>query len=156
MTSQQRGEIMTETKVGPNQGRARRTWIVLISTVALLVALAVWNSARMSLSMSTAASDDQQFAQTAPGTNTKIAVEIAEPAPEGTAKGKLLQKKTEEIYARTSSSVTLRWNAQTKIVMGKEADIHPGAVVHVTGTVRSDHTIQAEQLVILTGYVKVQ
>jgi uncharacterized protein YdeI (BOF family) len=156
MTSQQRGKNMTETRVGPSQGRARRTSIVLIAAVVLLVALAIWNSARMSLSMSTAASDDQQFAQTAPGTNTKIVMEIAESAPEGTAKGKLLQKKTDEIYTRTTSTVTLRWNAQTKIVMGKEADIHPGAVVHITGMVRSDHSVQAEQLVILTGYVKVQ
>jgi len=52
--------------------------------------------------------------------------------------------------------VTVRWNAQTKIVMGKETDIHAGAIVHVTGTVRNDHAIQAEQVVILTGYVKVQ
>jgi hypothetical protein len=40
---------------------------------------------------------------------------------------------------------------QTKLVMGKKADIHPGAVVHVTGTIRDDHSILAEQLVILTG-----
>lgn len=147
---------MTEANWGPNKSRARRVWFVLIAVVMLLVALAVWNSARMSLSMSTAASDEQQFAQTAPGTSTKIAVEISESSPEGTAKGKLLQKKTEEIYTRTASSVNLRWNSQTKIVMGKEADIHPGAVVHVTATVRNDHAIQAEQIVILTGYVKVQ
>jgi len=142
--------------IGPNQTRARRMWFVLIAAVVLLVALAVWNSARMSISMSAAASGDQQFAQTAPGTNTRIMVEITESVPEGTAKGRLLEKKTAELYARTASSVTLQWNAQTKIVMGKEADIHPGAVVHLTGTVRSDHSIQAEQLVILTGYVKVQ
>jgi uncharacterized protein YdeI (BOF family) len=147
---------MTEAKVGPNQGRARRAWFVLTAAVLLLVALAVWNSARMSISMSAAASDEQQFAQTAPGTNTKIVVEIAESAPEGTAKGKILQEKTKELYTRTTSSATLRWNTQTKIVMGKEADIHPGAVVHVTGTIRNDRAIQAEQLVILTGYVKVQ
>jgi hypothetical protein len=147
---------MTETKVGPNQGRTRGVWFMLIAVVVLLVAFAVWNSARMSLSMSAAASDEKQLAQTALGTSTKIVVEISESAPEGTAKGKLLQKKTEELYARTASNVTLLWNAQTKIVMGKEADLHPGAIVHVTGTVRNDHAIQVEQLVILTGYVKVQ
>lgn len=148
--------MMMETKVGPNQSRARRVWLVLIAAVLLLVTLVVWNSARMSVSMSAAASDEHQFAQTAPGTSTKIVVEIAASAPEGTLKGKLLQKKTEEIYTRTASSVTLHWNTQTKIVMGKEADIHSGAVLHVTGTVRNDRAIQAEQMVILTGYVKVQ
>jgi len=147
---------MTETKVRPNRSRARRVWFVLIAVVILLVGVAVWNSARMSVSMSAAASDEKQFAQAAPGTATKIVVEIATSATEGTLKGKLLQKKTEEIYTRTASSVAVRWDTQTKIVMGKEADIHPGAVVHVTGTVRDDHAIQADQVVILTGYVKVQ
>ena len=147
---------MTETKVGPNQNHARRVWFVLIAVVILLVGVAVWDSARMSVSMSAAASDEKQFAQTAPGTAIKIVVEIATSATEGTLKGKLLQKKTEEIYTRTASSVAVRWDTQTKIVMGKEADIHPGAVVHVTGTVRDDHAIQADQVVILTGYVKVQ
>jgi len=147
---------MTPSKVVPNQGRSRLVWFVLVAAVVLLAALAVWNSARMSVSMSAAASDEPQFAQTAPGTSTKIVVEISESAPEGTAKGKLLQKKTKEIYTRTASNVTLGWNSQTKMVMGKEADIHPRAVVHVTGKVRSDHSIEAEQVVILTGYVKVQ
>ena len=62
----------------PNLSRARRVWFVLIVAVVLLIALAVWNSARMSMSMSAAASDEQQFAQNAPGTSTKIVVEIAE------------------------------------------------------------------------------
>jgi hypothetical protein len=148
-----KGTIMTENQV---VGRPRRVWFALVTMVAVLMALAVWNSARKSLSMSAAASDEKQFAQAAPGTSTKIVMEISESASDGTAKGRVLQKKTEEIYTRTASNVTLRWTAQTKVVMGKEADIHTGAVVHVTGTVRNDHAIQAEQVVILTGYVKVQ
>jgi hypothetical protein len=65
-------------------------------------------------------------------------------------------KKTEEIYARTATPVTVQWNAQTNIVMGEMADVHAGAVVHVTGTVQKDHSSDAEQIVILTGYVKVR
>jgi hypothetical protein len=50
----------------------------------------------------------------------------------------------------------VKFNAQTKIVMGKPADVHAGAIVHVTGTVQKDRVIAAEQIVVLTGYVKVQ
>jgi putative AlgH/UPF0301 family transcriptional regulator len=83
-------------------------------------------------------------------------LEIAEAGSEGKITGKLLQKKTEEIYTRTATAVTVQSNSQTKIVMGKPADVHAGAVVHVTGTVQKDHVIAADQIVILTGYVKVQ
>lgn len=75
---------------------------------------------------------------------------------DGKITGKLLERKTEEVYARTTTPVTLQSNAQTKMVMGKAADVHSGAVVHVTGTVQKDHSVQAEQIVILTEYVKVQ
>ena len=83
-------------------------------------------------------------------------LEIAEAGSEGKITGKLLQKKTEEIYTRTATAVTVQSNRQTKIVMGKPADVHAGAVVHVTGTVQKDQVIAADQIVILTGYVKVQ
>lgn len=40
--------------------------------------------------------------------------------------------------------------------MGKLGDLRAGAVVHVKGTIGDDHHIAAEQIVILTGYVKVR
>ena len=39
---------------------------------------------------------------------------------------------------------------------GKPADVKAGAIIHITGTVHNDHNVQAEQIVILTGYVQVQ
>ncbi len=79
-----------------------------------------------------------------------------ETTPDGTFRGKLLEKKTEEVYARTSALVTVQFNAQTKMVMGKPADIHAAAIVHATGTLRADRSLDAEQIVILTGYVRVE
>ena len=96
------------------------------------------------------------FAQATPGSKEKIVVEIAEAAANGAVQGKVLQKKTEEIYVRTDIPVTLQTTSQTKFVMGKAADLRPGAVVHVTGTVRVDRGLDVEQIVILTGYVRVE
>ena len=47
-------------------------------------------------------------------------------------------------------------NEHTKIVMGNPTDLQAGAVMQVTGTLRKDHAVAAEQIVILTGYVEVQ
>lgn len=146
-----------EAKNASEGKRARRVWITLVALVALLAGLAVWMSARMSGKMSTAgASGEQALAKAAAGSKAKVVVEIAETTPDGTFRGKLLEKKTEEVYARTSALVTVQFNAQTKMVMGKPADIHAAAIVHATGTLRADRSLDAEQIVILTGYVRVE
>jgi hypothetical protein len=152
-----RKELRVETKKEQATTRGRVGWFVLIAVMVLLAIFAVWKSASMSKSMSAAAaSDEKQVLQSTPGTKTKFVVEIGEPSAEGTIRGKLLEKKTEEIYARTATAVTVQFNAQTNIVMGKKSDIHPGAVVHITGVIKDDRSVQAEQIVILTGYVKIQ
>jgi uncharacterized protein YdeI (BOF family) len=151
-----RKESRVENKKERVTTRGRVGWFAIIAVIALLAIFAVWKSASMSKSMSAAASDEKQVLQSAPGTKTKFVLEIGEPTAEGTIRGQLLQKKTEEIYARTTTSVTVQFNAQTNFVMGKKSDIHAGAVVHITGTVKDDHRVQAEQIVILTGYVKIQ
>jgi hypothetical protein len=40
--------------------------------------------------------------------------------------------------------------------MGKQEDVHPSAVVHVTGTLKKDRSVDATQIVILTGYVEIK
>jgi len=131
-------------------------WVALAAIVVLLIALALWKSARSSTTMSAAASDDQQFAQTTPDSVTKLVLQIEDASAEGTFRGNLLRKKTEEIYLRTATTLTVHFVPKTSIVMGKHADLHSGAIVHVTGTVLKDRSIDATQLVILTGYVQVQ
>jgi hypothetical protein len=150
-------EANMEINRDANSKRIRRVWAVLIGSVVLAVALVLWMSARMSGKMSdAAATDEQAFAKAAPGDQAKIVLEITE-APSGAAiRGTLLQKKTEEVYGRTRTKVTVQCNAGTKLVMGKQEDLSPGAVVHVTGAVRKDHSLDAEQIVILTKYVRVE
>ena len=133
-----------------------RVGVSLIAVGLLAIVFVLWNAARKAGSMAAAASsDEQQFAQAAAGEKTKIVIEIASSA-NGTIKGKVLQKKSETVYTRTNSEALVHWGAQAKIVMGKEDDVHAGAIVHVTGAAGKDHSIAAEQIVILTGYVKVE
>lgn len=137
--------------------KVRRVWSMLIVMLILLLALVVGKSGSMAKRMSTVtASNGQDFAHSATGSQVEFVVEIREAGADGKITGELLEKKTEEIYTRTTTPVTVQWNAQTKMVMGKAADVRSGALVHVTGTVQKDHSLQAKQIVILTGYVKVQ
>jgi hypothetical protein len=139
---------------------SRKIWIATIAVIVLLGALFVWRSARIAAAMSTPVSLTAQQLQEAPANApTKIVIEITDSSSkgsEGTLRGKLLQKKTEELYTRTASDVSIHFNDKTKLVMGKLADLHSAAIIHVTGTAREDKSIDAQQLVILTTYVKVQ
>jgi len=138
------------------EGRARVVWGVLIAVVVLLFALAVWKSGATAKMMSAASSSEQEFSRIAAGSAAKFVAEITEVSAEGKITGRLLQKKTEEVYARTATVAMVQPNEHTKIVMGKPADLRAGAVVHITGTVQKDRAVAAEQIVILTGYIKVQ
>jgi len=137
--------------------RTRAEIGTLLVVVGLLAAaFMVWDSARRAASMAAAASaDEKQFAQAAQGQKIKLVIEIEETS-NGTIKGKVLQEKSETVYARTGTAAIVHSGSQTKVVMGKPEDVHAGAVVHVTGTTERDRSITAEQIVILTGYVKVQ
>ncbi len=52
--------------------------------------------------------------------------------------------------------MTIKAGPSTRYVMGKPADLRRSAVIRVTGTLDSDHHVDAEQIVILTGYVQVR
>ena len=131
-------------------------WLGTLFVVVLLATLAIWRAAREAGTMSAAAANDANAAAVKPGEVTKIVMEIAETPTDGKIRGILLAKRTDEVYSRTRTQVTVSYAAETKFVMGKAADVRAGAVVHVTGVSQKDHSLEAQQIVILTGYVKIE
>jgi hypothetical protein len=85
----------------------------------------------------------------------KVVVEIQKPEGDGAFAARLLDRRSDTVYSRTATPVNIRSDSTTRFVMGKAADVRAAAVVHVTGTVDADHRLNAEQIVILTGYVEV-
>ncbi|MDQ1408118.1 MAG: hypothetical protein QOG55_3747 [Acidobacteriaceae bacterium] len=137
--------------------RTPSAWAAILSVIVVITALLVWGSFRSAKSMSTAAASDEDiFIHATPGDVVKVVLEIETASTEGSLRGKLLQKETEKIYRRTNTQVTAQSGAQTKIVMGKQTDIHPAAVVHLTGVLKKDRSVDASQIVILTGYVEIK
>lgn len=136
--------------------RSSRPWgIFLLAGLAALSLLFVWQGAEKMMTMKTQAANHTEFLQLKAQDEAKIVVEIAE-APAGRIRGKLLEKLDETHYARTGNQAEIAWGNETAIVMGKAEDIRAGAVVHVTGKVAADRSVQAQQIVILTGYVQVK
>ncbi len=134
--------------------KSTRTWIFACIALALLVAFAVWRSAEKAMEMESAASGAAAFELLKPGDLVKIVLEVTDSSPGETIKGRLLEKQTETVYNRTSTLAEADFDNNTSFVMGRAADIHPGAVLHITGTATSRHTVHARQIVVLTGYVQ--
>ncbi|MGB8324709.1 MAG: hypothetical protein WCE52_17255 [Candidatus Acidiferrum sp.] len=149
--------MQTTANTGESKRRSRLAWSAIIASLVALAGFAVWHSARTAASMSGAASSEEsQFAQAQVGSKVKVAMEVASANADGTLRGTLLQKKTEEKYARTSMEVVAHIADHTAYVMGKRDDVHGGSVIHITGVVQKDRSLDAEQIVILTGYVHLE
>jgi hypothetical protein len=96
-----------------------------------------------------------EFVRLNPQDEPKIVIEVRE-TRERRILGDILEQQHQTLYRRTTNPVEVTWTSDTKLVMGKAENIRAGAVVHVSGTVASDRSIRAQQLVILTGYVPLQ
>ena len=131
-----------------------QTWIFACTALALLVAFAVWRSAEKAMKMESAAAGPAAFESLKPGDLVKIVLEVTDSSPRETIKGILLEKQTETVYKRTGTLAEADFDNSSSFVMGRATDIHPGAVLHITGTATSRHTVHARQIVVLTGYVQ--
>jgi hypothetical protein len=136
--------------------RTNRIWIVLLVALALLAFFAMRHSLSKAMQMNSQPTAVDSLAQLKPGDEAKVVLELTSVAPAVSIEGNVLEKQSEAVYRRTGSSLKVAFSAATPVVMGKESDIHAGAVVHTKAKMGDDHRFHAEQIVILTGYVKVQ
>jgi hypothetical protein len=129
--------------------------IFILAALAVLSLAYVWKGGARIVKMETQAASKSKFSQSKTHDEAKVVVEIVD-ASLRKFSGRLLEQKDESHYVRTGESVEASWDKDTKMVMGKGEDVRAGAIVHITGKVTEDHSVAAAQIVILTGYVKVQ
>lgn len=136
--------------------RTTQLWIVALVGLALLSVLAMWRGMGKAMQMKAETTAAAAIPQLKAGDEAKIVLEVTGVAAAASVEGNVLEKQTETVYRRTGKTAKIAFDAATPVVMGKTPDVHPGAVVHVTAKVGDDHALHAEQIVILTGYVKVE
>jgi hypothetical protein len=106
--------------------------------------------------MSTADTSDSLFESIAPGSSAKAVVRLDSVKGEE-LKGTLLEKQSDTVYRvpfRRTVAVIAVLTPDASVVMGKPQDIAVGAVVQLAGTIDASHILQTNQVVILTGYVR--
>jgi len=79
---------------------------------------------------------------------------------DGKLSGTLLQRENDTVYrqpaADSGSELEAALTTKTVVVMGRPQDIVPGAVVQVAGILDHSHILHTNQIVILTGYLRVE
>jgi hypothetical protein len=142
------------------QFRINETSLKWIIFLAVLAAVGVWAFRGVLVraqQMSTADTTASTFASISPGSSAKAVVRL-ESVSGKELKGTLLEKQGDTVYLLPSEStptVIAVLTPDTSVVMGKPKDIAVGAVVQLAGVLDADHALQTNQVVILTGYVRV-
>ena len=128
------------------------------SFVVLLIVFAIWTLRDVVPRANRMKPADQQastyFATTAGSKTT--AVVILDGVAGKVLKGRLLRRDTDTTYhtpPKGEFPVTAVLTPETAVVMGKPADVIPGAIVQLSGILDSHHAMHTSEIVILTGYV---
>jgi hypothetical protein len=139
-----------------HSSRTTRIWIAVLVALAVLSFLAMRRSLGKAMQMQVQATSSASLPQLKVGEEVKVVVEITSVLSGSIIQGTLLEKQTETVYHRSGNSTKIAFEPSTPVVMGKVSDIHQGAIVHIKAKMGEDHVLHAEQIVVLTGYVKVQ
>jgi len=88
-----------------------------------------------------------------PGTTVNITLFVSTLPTEHRLTGIFLESDEAEpfnVFHRTQRHVEASWTPETKVIMGQENEIQPGALIRVAGKVDEKGLINASQIVILT------
>jgi len=133
-------------------------WIAFLLLLTAAVGLASRSVLVRVSRMKAADTSVSAFIKMPPGTFTKVVVRVEKVAG-GHLTCTLLQRETDAVYrlpaAASGAEVSAVLRPDTPIVMGKPADIVPGAIVQLAGVLDQTHTLRASEVVVLTGYVRV-
>jgi hypothetical protein len=93
----------------------------------------------------------------AAGSTLDMEVQVTGSTTAGNLTTRLLVRRG-DAYVVSADTVEIHLMPDAKFVMGSQADLKPGAVLQVHGILESAsrRLLDAQQLVILTGYVKVE
>jgi hypothetical protein len=131
-------------------------WSIFIILLASVSAWAIRGVLVRAQQMKAADTSASALESIAPGSPAKAVVRL-DRIDGSELKGTLLQRQSDTVYllpSERTSIVTAILTPDTSVVMGKPEEIVPGAIVQLDGTMDEHHSIRTNQVVILTGYVR--
>jgi uncharacterized protein (DUF849 family) len=131
-------------------------WAIFVVLLAALTAWAIRSVLMRDQRMKAADTSASMFDSAAPGSSINAVVRLDQVAGEE-LRGTLLERQSDTVFRKPSESgptVHAVLTPETSVVMGKPQDIAAGAIVQLDGTMDERHILRTNQIVILTGYVR--
>ena len=131
-------------------------WIIFLAVLAAVGVWAIRGVLVRAQQMITADTTASTFASISPGSSAKAVVRL-DSVKGKELKGTLLEKQSDTVYRvpfRRTAAVIAVLTPDASVVMGKRQDIGVGAVVQLAGTIGASHILQTNQVVILTGDIR--
>jgi len=100
----------------------------------------------------------KQLGETVPGTLVDLFFSVTDLPREQVLGGVFLlpdETGTNQAFPRTSQRLEVEWGPTSKLIMGGATDLVVGALLRIVGKLSENHTVQGEQLVVLTRVAKV-
>lgn len=91
-----------------------------------------------------------------PGSLARFVCQVTFTGANNRINGLVLKENSDGSYSSTGSSVSILWDPNRSLAMGSRQDVHPGAILQVSGPVDAGGVVHADQVVILTGIVTVR
>ena len=91
-----------------------------------------------------------------PGSHATFVCQITATAADNRMSGLLLRGNSDGSFSSTGGRVSIQWSPNQSLTMGTRQDVHPGAILQVSGTIDHNSVVHADQIVILTGVVTVR
>jgi len=132
----------------------RYPWAILIAAVLAIVMIPAYLINRMMAATPTMT--EAQVSAASPGAKIEATLEVTATPSDDLFQGTLLERQSDGSYQHTRRTLSVRWRPDTSVVMGKKSDVHRGAVIQVNDKSRADGGVDAEKIVILSGYVTVK
>ena len=131
--------------------------LTIMFSIAVIAAIAIPALMMRGMMMPPDALSAAALRSSPAGTAVDIVMDVASTRPNDLVEGTLLTANADGSYSRSTAEVLVRLASSTTFEMGTLADIRPGAFVGVKGTQSAARaTIEASQVVILTGYLRLR
>ncbi|GHO82140.1 hypothetical protein [Dictyobacter formicarum] len=141
---------------GPRRAPNRRGIIALIIGIVAIILLYLYANRLITVPGSVQIATGPQLASVTAGSQTSVVCEVISSSSNNSLEGYVLERANNGSYQRTNNIVHVVWGAKQQVSVGRNQDIHQGAIVQADGHVDAAKVLHADQLSVITNFIKLQ
>ncbi|GCE31066.1 hypothetical protein KDA_65500 [Dictyobacter alpinus] len=146
---------MPEAKKGRSGPPGRVLPIILILLLAAAIGYLLYTNHSLTLQGSLPTTNIQ-LASASSGSSTNVMCEIISTSTNHSLTGYVLERSNDGSYVRTQHTITVTWKSSQNVTMGHDKDLQPGAIVQASGQLDTAKVLHADQISVVTNYLKVK